>query len=439
MSSVLCAPRIPVEEFELGCGAKLLVSRREGAPVAAVQLHFRGGHSLDPTERLGTAHLTGKLVEYGTARHTEEEIAALLEPWGGNVSGGSTGLVGSIANEEWKLLLDLAAEVTMLPTFPEEKFQRQRQRLLDRLLVERDDPRVQGAQLFRRLVYGQHWLGSNEYGTIESIGRIERAHLAEFHASSWCASRAVIAFCGDVEPAAVKRFLDRRLASWSRGAKLASPDETFPPIEARSKAFESERQLVHVYLGHLGIKRTHPDYASLVVMDHVLGTGPGFTNRISKRLRDELGLAYTVHASIHSSAGILPGTFTAYIGTSAENVVTAIEGFRREIRRMQGAKVGKEELELVRSYLTGSFVLGFERASRRAQHMVAACRNGLGHDHLAALVESFRTVTADDVRRVAREHLFPDRACIVTAGPFSERDLARLDRPRAARGRRRSG
>ena len=63
-------------------------------------------------------------------------------------------------------------------------------------------------------------------------------------------------------------------------------------------------------------------------MDHVLGTGPGFTNRISRRLRDELGLAYSVHAAIHSSAGDPARHVPAYIGTSPEHVATALAGFR---------------------------------------------------------------------------------------------------------------
>ena len=42
---------------------------------------------------------------------------------------------------------------------------------------------------------------------------------------------------------------------------------------------------VHVYIGHLGITRNNPDFYKLLVMDNVLGTGPGFTDRLSATLR----------------------------------------------------------------------------------------------------------------------------------------------------------
>jgi len=423
---VLAVPHIPVERFELACGARLLVSRRKGASVCAVQVHLRGGNSLDPEGREGLAHLTGRLVDQGTRLSSEEELAARLENAGGSLAGGATGISGQVANERWDLLLETVAECLTVPTYPEAQFQRQKKRLIDRLRLDLDDPRVQGAQLFRRLVYGGHWLGRAEQGTPDSVAGLKRADLARFHAREWCGKRAVIAFAGDVPPARVRALLDRRLRGFPAGRELGPPDLSFPPRAVRSGVFEAERQQLHVFLGHLGITRADPEYAPLTVMDHVLGTGPGFTNRVARRLRDELGLAYTVHASISSSAGVLPGTFTAYIGTSPRNLATSVQGFQREIRRIQEELVPREELELAKSYLTGSFALGFERAARRVMTMISAERNRLPDDHLERLVQAFAAVTAADVQRAARARLFPRQACLVVAGPVQKAAVQRL-------------
>jgi zinc protease len=431
----LAVPHIPVERFELSCGAKLLISPRPGAGVCAVQVHVRGGNSLDPSGREGLAHLTGRLVDQGTARSSEEELAARLENAGGSLGGGATGLSGQMANERWELLLETLGECLTVPTYPVAKIERQKQRLIDRLQVELEDPRVQGAQLFRKLVYGPHWLGRPEQGEPATVGRIARADLRRFHASNWCGRRALIAFCGDVPPEKVRRLLDARLARWRPGEELGPPDLAFPPRSARVATFPAERQQVHVFLGHLGITRTDPDYAALTVMDHVLGTGPGFTNRISRRLRDELGLAYTVSASISSSAGVLPGTFTAYIGTSPGHLETSVRGFLREIRRIQKDLVPKDELALAKNYLTGSFVLGFERAARRVQTIVSAERNRLPDDHLERLVRAFAAVTPEDVRDVARKHLSCEQPCLVVAGPVKKRDVERILKASPARAR----
>lgn len=416
---------IPIQRFELSCGAVLLVSPRPSAPIAAVQIHVRGGSSRDPAGREGMAFLAGALADQGTARFDEEEIVAILEPEGGEIAGDAGGLSGAIVNERWELLLEMLVEMLTSATYPAVEVARQKQRLLDRLLVERDDPRLQGGLMFRKLVYGDHWLGRPARGTLESLPRITPKHLVEFRKANWIGRRTVIAVSGDVDGAAVKRVLEKLLARWPAGERAVPEPPRFPPVARRTGVFSAPRQQVHVYLGHLGIARNDPDYAALVVMDHVLGTGPGFTNRMSRKLRDELGLAYTVSANIHGSAGLLPGMFTAYIGTSPEHVETAVRGFVREIRLLQKELVGKEELDVAKSYLIGSFPLGFERSARRASYLVSAEVHGFPEDHLEQLLARFAAVTAADVRRVARAHLFPDRSCVAAAGPLQASSLAR--------------
>ncbi|HTF89722.1 MAG TPA: pitrilysin family protein [Planctomycetota bacterium] len=423
---------VPIVRFRLSCGAVLLVSPRPGAPVTAVQVHLRGSEALDPRGKEGTAFLTGALLDQGTRSKTDEEIAELLETAGGSIAGGASSVSANIAGRDTNLLLELLSELLVEPSYPQRQFERQRQRVLDRLLVERDDPRVQGEHLFRKLVYGTHWLGRPSAGTIASLGRLTRADLVAFHREAWVASRAVLAVCGDVEPERVRALLERRLARWKSGVDLVTTPPVFPPLGTRAKTFPAERAQVHVHLGHLGIRRNDPDYATLVVLDHVLGTGPGFTNRISKKLRDELGLAYTVNAAIHASAGILPGTFSAYIGTSPRHVATALEGFRAEIRRVQEELVGADELRVAQDYLVGSFVLSFQRASRRAGYLISAERHNLPEDNLVSLPRQFENVTLEDLRRVARAHLHPDACCVVAAGPISQQELEKaLKGPRA--------
>jgi len=416
------------ERFELSCGAILLVSRRRGAPVFSVRAQIRGGASRDPAGAEGTAFLAGRFVDQGTADHTEEEIANLLEPVAGELVGDANGVGGSVAGPAWKQLLGIIAETLIKPSYPDEKVARQKGRLLSQLQVEQDDPRVQGTRNFRRLVYGDHWLGRAAYGTFESVSGIEASHLREHHSKHWIARRCVIAVCGDVDGKRVRALLEELLRDWTPGTPFDPEASTFPRLGKRVAAFRAKRKQVHVFLGHLGIPRSHPDYAALTVMDHVLGAGPGFTNRVSRKLRDEQGLAYSVYSDIHSSAGVLPGTFVAYIGTSPENVPTAVAGILREIRTMQKKRVPLPELDVAKNYLIGSFVLGFERSGRRASYMIAEEIHKLPADNLLTLPGKFAAVTPDDVLRVARENLHPDSCCLSTAGPTPKRELrAMLD------------
>ncbi len=419
---------MPVVRTELRCGATLLVSPRPGAPIAAAQVHMRGGNALDPAGKEGLASLAGVLATEGTRSHDESELAALLEPLGGAIRGCASGVTGTMVAGEWRMLLDLMAELVTEATYPKARVERQRARLVERLTVAEQDPKTRGARAFRKLIYGDHWMGRGESGTLDSVPLLERRDLLAHVKRNWVASRAVIAVCGDLDPAAVHRFLDRRFAAWPTGKVVELPPPAGRRPGNRVAAYRVQRQQMHLYLGHLGIRRSDPDYVPLLVMDHVLGTGPGFTDRISRRLRDEEGLAYTVHANIHGSAGVHPGTFLAYIGTGPDKAAQALRGFLEEIRRIRTEPVAPEELDLAKRYLTGSVLLGHERAGRRVGAMVYAQRLGLPFDHLSTLPSEIAAVSVEDVQRVAALHLVPEDLVLSGAGPIGKPALGKIFR-----------
>ncbi len=187
-----------------------------------------------------------------------------------------------------------------------------------------------------------------------------------------------------------------------------------------TKHIYREKEQNHIYLGHPGITRMDPDYYVLLTMDHILGTGPGFTDRISRRLRDEQGLAYTVYATISFSAEAEPGTFMAYIGTSPSNTDRAIEGFLEEMKKIQTEHVFREELELAQNYLTGSYVFHFETSTQLAHYLIHAERFDLGDDFLWKYPQFITSVTTDDIQRVAQQHLDPENYCVAIVGTIPE-------------------
>lgn len=434
---------IPSESFELACGARLVVSPRPGASVTALVVSIDGGARLDPLGREGLAQFVGSLAVEGTSRHTESEIAERLEPLGGALMGDSGGLSGSVAaggsagHENWRTLLDLASEVLVEPTYPSERFVRRKSIALDRLRIDEAEPRVQVTRLFNTLVYGTgadgtSGIGRPRRGTHTSVSGIEREHLVAAHAENWVASRAIVGVCGDVDPETVRAHLDAALGGWSRGLDAPPIDDRFPPRASRIATFHAEREQVQVLAGHLGIRRLDPRYPALVVMDHVLGTGAGFTDRISRRLRDEEGLAYSVSATTAASSGRVEGVFQASIATSPDKVGAALAGFVEEMERIRVERVRDEELDLAKRYLSGSYALGFEKASRRASQVVTAARLGLPEGHIDQLLEDLMAVTAEDVERVAFEVLEPRALSVAAAGALDDGTVqAYLDAARA--------
>ncbi len=259
-------------------------------------------------------------------------------------------------------------------------------------------------------------------GYEETVSKLTRDDAVDFYRRYYVPNNTVLAIVGDIDKTAIRNQIEEIFGAWPQAAKIELPQVPCPvrQTEAIERFVHAPKEQVNIFIGHMGIKRNDSDYYALLVMDTILGSSPGFTSRIPRILRDEQGLAYTTFSSITSSAGIDPGRFIAYIGTSPENLDRAIEGLRKEIVRIVREPVSQEEVESAIAYLTGSFVFHFQKNLQIADFLVEAEVYELGFDYLEKYPEIIRKITVDDVSEVARKHIAPDCLTTVVVGPVKK-------------------
>jgi zinc protease len=259
-------------------------------------------------------------------------------------------------------------------------------------------------------------------GHEETVKTLTRADVEAFYRRFYVPENAMLAIAGDIDKSELISMVEATFGKWPRAEGFETPRVPRPhrqthPIE---RFVTASKEQVNVIIGHLGIERKNPDYYTLLVMDTILGSSPGFTSRIPRILRDEQGLAYSTFSNITSSAGLDPGRFIAYIGTAPENLDRAISGLRGEIARIVDSGVTAEELATAQPYLTGSFVFRFQKNSQIADFLLEAEVYGLGFDYLEKYPELIRAVSVEDVNRATRKYIDPQNLTTVVVGPVDE-------------------
>ncbi len=410
--------RLKIHRRKLPNGLVLLAVRNTTAPTLAISCSLLVGRMEEPLGKAGISYLVGESLDEGTEKWTGDELAALVEGYGGSLVTTGSGAAIRMAAEDASLAVKILADVILRPTLPKDGIRRMRDLALAEIQSERDEPRTVASMAFQHLVYGEHPYGRPSKGSLESMSSLTTSQCRSFHKKWYIPSRAILAASGDMDPETLLDLLEKAFGSWKnknpKAPEVEEPKELDRPIR---EALHYPSNQVHVFLGHLGIKRVDPDFYKLLVMDHVLGTGPGFTSRISRKLRDEQGLAYAVGASITRSAGSERGMFSAYIGTSPGQEKQAIDGFLKEIKAIRREAPSRKEMADVKAYLTGSFVWALERNANLARFLIRTERFQLGEDYVQRYPELIKAVTAKDVRQVAEEHLHPDRAVLLRLGP----------------------
>jgi zinc protease len=399
-------------------GLTLLLLENHRLPLVAAQAFIRGVRLSEPKELAGVASLTGSLLDEGSATRSSREIAAAIESVGGELSLSPSGGSVRVLTPDLDLGLGLLFDCLINAKFPADAFARLKAQSIAALDEAMQQPDSKAQMLFQSMVYGDHPLSRPALGTRETLKKLKVDDCRAFHRANFVPNRTVIAVVGDFDPAVVRATIEKLTADWKPNDTPVPAAPAMPKIEKLVERIvpNADAAQLYLYLGHAGIRRSDPDYYSLLVMDYVLGTGPGFTDRLSSRLRDRNGLAYTVSASITGAAGEEPGAFVGYIGTYPDKLTQVKTIFLEEFRRIRDEPAKDNEVEDAKRYLLGSIPFRITTSDNVAEQLLQIERFHLGFDYLDEFRKRVGAVTPADVQAVARKHLDPDKLILVVVG-----------------------
>jgi hypothetical protein len=291
--------------------------------------------------------------------------------------------------------------------------------------VSYQDPNYLASLVYRRLVYGFHPYGFPGTGTPASIERITRSDLVEYHQRHFAPGNCMLAVVGDVTTAEAFSAVEKAFGGWARRDVLPSL-MLGPPAPTRRVVvvdFPGAAQ-TEIRAGHLGILRDSTDFTAVDLAVRILG-GDG-ANRLQQVLRTQRGLTYGASAGLNAYRRL--GDIVAETDTRPEATGEALRVMVDEFFRLQRERVGVRELDEAKAFLAGSFPLSIETPDDIATKVLTALFYELPLAELETFPERVNAVTPDDIQRVTRAHLRPERLSIVLVGnaPYIISQLERV-------------
>ena len=407
----------PYEIRTLPNGMQVVVVLHHEQPAVSIRLLVRTGAAQDPRGKGGVANLTAALLDQGTTTRSAQQIADQIDFIGGDLgTGAGTDLsfVNAIVmKDSFQVGMDLVADVARNPAFAPEEIERQKDQVLSSLRVNADDPGYIADVVFDRLVYGFHPYGLPGSGTEETLAALTRADLQEFHRQYFVPNNMLLAIVGDVTSDEAFAAAQKAFGGWPRGT-LPAPNPIEPPPSARRIVIIDKPDAVQtsIRVGQLAIPRKHPDYMAWDLAVKVLG-GEG-ANRLHQVLRSQYGLTYGAEADAEARKDA--GDFVAQTDTRTDTTGQALRLMVDEFARLVRERVGDRELSDAQAYLSGSFPLTIETPDQIATQVLNVLFFDLPISEIGSFRERVLAVTPDDVQRVARQYIKPDRLSIVLVG-----------------------
>ena len=411
------ASAIEIQRVKSPGGIEAWLVRDTSVPILSIEFSFRGGRTCDPADKAGLSSLLSGMLDEGAGGIDSKSFQAELQNKSIRMSfvAGRDTFRGSLKtlNTHRDRAVELLSLALSQPHFDAEPLERMRQQSLVSLNRRATNPNYIAGRTWATAVFGSHPYALPSNGTEKSLKAITRHDLIDAVKSRFARNLLVIGVTGDITSAELEPLLDHAFGALPARKDLPSIPEVEPDLRGNTYVVDLDVPQSAILFGQRGLRRDDPHWYTGLVMNYILGGG-GFSSRLYREVREKRGLAYSVGTDLH------PMRLTALIsggaGTNNENVAESLKIIQTEWRRMRFDGVTEQELSQAKSYLTGSFPLRLSSTDRIARMLVSIQYHDLGIDYIDRRVSYIKAVTRDDIAKLARELLDPDRLTFVIVG-----------------------
>ncbi len=408
-----------IERVVLENGMIVYLVEDHELPLIEISARIRVGSKYEPPDKIGLAKITGRVMRTGgTKSKTGDEIDEELESIAAQISTSIGRSVGraymSVLKESFDQALSIFADILMNPIFSEDKIELAK--LEEKTTISRRNDNVMAiaSREFTKLIYGANspYARHPEYETIDNITRED---IIAFHKKYFHPNNVILGIWGDFKTKEMIKKLEKAFKNW-KPEKIDFPPEPKVSLELKPSVNLIKKYDVNqtnIRIGHIGIRRDNPDYFALQVLTEILGGG--FSSRLFTKVRSDLGLAYSVWG-IFGANYDYPGMFYAGCSTKSQSTCQAIKAIINEINKIVEEEVTDDELKLAKDSILNSFVFNFDTKREIVERLMTYEYYGYPSDFLQRYKRNIEKVTKEDVLRVARKYIHPDKLIILAVG-----------------------
>jgi len=407
----------------LANGLRVIVVPRHDVPLASAKLMIRRGSEADPADLAGLAGITAQLLTQGTKTRSAEQIARGVEALGASIMSDAdfdeSWVDISVMSPNLGKAMDYVADVAMNPSFKPEEIERLRQQSIDALRVAMQDPQSLARFVAARVVFGEAPYGHNSGGTLESLAKIQRDAIVNFHDRYFRPDNAVLVVAGDVNADDVFAMAEKWLGGWSvaASASAAAPSDALKRVATQ----EQPRVVVidmpdagqaSVVATRKGLRRNDPLYFTAIVANSVLGGG--YSSRLNEEIRVKRGLSYGAGSAFDLRRDV--GAFSASAQTKNESAAEVAGLLVDEMARLGTDEVQETELVPRKAGLIGNFARSLETSAGIVDRVSFLALHGLSPDEISRYVAGVQGIKPGEVREFATQYFGAAGTSVVIVG-----------------------
>ena len=399
----------PISQTLLPCGVRLVFAPNK-LQIGFAGIYICAGARDELPSEYGVAHLVEHMYFKGTKKRNGFQVFNRVENIGGELNAYTTKeetvIHASFVPLYLGRVLELLSDILCHANFPEQELERERDVVLEEINSYKDEPCELIFDDFEDLLFAGSELGHNILGTTASVRKFRRKHLLAYLQRTYGLDRIALFVTGPYELKKVialanKYFTEIPYQTSQQNRKLFAPS----PLLAEKKIAKRTSQ-AHCMIGALAPSVRDKRNIAFRLLTEILG-GSATTSRLNKRMREKLGLVYTVEAA--NTTFLDTGYLSVYFATSRDELTHCIEIVKDEIEKMRTKPISASILSKAKTRCIGQFWLANENIESVILTYVRYLLDDILYTPTTQLLAEWHNIEAKDLLALANEYLRPEQ------------------------------
>lgn len=357
-----------IEYMKLNNQAALVIEEIPYVRSAAVGIFIKVGSRHEPENMKGASHFIEHMLFKGTPRRTAREIAEEFEGIGGQLNAFTskeyTCVYARTLDESILTAMDILFDMVMESSFAPRDFETEKGVVVEEINMYEDTPDDLIHDVFAQCLWNKHPMGSPILGTLDSVNGFERDSVYNFYKHHYVPANMVVSVAGNVNKEEIINRVMTHFENYS--ASLVDRSEGHPfGYQASLNLIEKDTEQIQICLGVPGLSYHDDSRYTQNVLNSIWGGG--MSSRLFQKLREELGLAYSVYSSPASYSDT--GSFSIYIGTGPSKIRSCFQALKNEFNRFADQGIQPEEKDRTQKLIKSSMYLGLESVMNRMSRL----------------------------------------------------------------------
>jgi len=363
-----------------------------------------------------SSSITNSLLSSGTKNLTEQQIAEKIDFYGAYISLQSDRDYATISlftlNKYLKETIAVIKEIVSNPIFPEKEFETEINIKKNQFELDLTKVKTLASRKFISSVFGE----SHPYGTLanaDDFDKLKTSDLKEFYQKYYTVDNCKILVAGKLYKDTFNIINDAFGDNWS--IKSFKSDNEF-----RLNTSSKKEQLIlkedavqsALRIGCNMFSRKHPDYAGMQVLNTVLGGY--FGSRLMKNIREDKGYTYGIGSVVYPMKH--EGYFSIVSEVNAKVCRNAIDEIYKELSILSSEKISDEELLLVKNYIKGDLLKGFDGPFNLSEKYKIIITNNLDETYFKKFMDLINTINSDNLMKLSQKYLDTNNLMSIIAG-----------------------